>query len=326
MQKTRVQSLIQEDPTRRGATKPERAPQLLTLCSRVQEPQLLRPRVQLPKPPRPRDHALPQEKPRQQEAPTPQWRITPACCSWRKARVATKTQHGQRKEKDLFSLLAWMYKGKKSTVCLYKYVCVFSCTHAQSCSTLCDPMDCSPAGSSVHGILQARILEYVANFFFRGSSQPRDWTCTSGISCFIVVAQSLSHVQLFVTPWTAALGFPVLHYLPEFAYTHVRWVGDAIQSSPPLLSPSPPAFHLSQHQGLFKWVSSSRQVAKVWVSASASVLPMNIQDWFPLEWTGWISLQSKGLKSLLQHHNSVVYFGTIISLLSFSLFMKRAYL
>ena len=57
--------------------------------------------------------------------------------------------------------------------------------------------------------------------------------------------------------------FPVLCYLPEFAQTHVHWVGDAIQPSHPLLSLSPPAFNLSQHHGLFQWVSSSCQVAKV---------------------------------------------------------------
>ena len=56
---------------------------------------------------------------------------------------------------------------------------------------------------------------------------------------------------------------PVHHQLPEFTQTHVHWVGDAIQPSDPLSSPSPPAFKLSQHQGLFKWVSSSHQVAKV---------------------------------------------------------------
>ena len=57
--------------------------------------------------------------------------------------------------------------------------------------------------------------------------------------------------------------FPVLHYLPEFAQTLVHWVGDAIQPSQSLSSPSPPAFNLSQHQGLFQWVSSSHQVARV---------------------------------------------------------------
>ena len=58
-------------------------------------------------------------------------------------------------------------------------------------------------------------------------------------------------------------GFPVLHHLLELAQTHVHWVGDAIQSSHPLSSPSPPALNLSQHQGLFQGVSSSHQVAKV---------------------------------------------------------------
>ena len=57
-------------------------------------------------------------------------------------------------------------------------------------------------------------------------------------------------------------GFPVHHHLPEFAQPHVHWVSDAIQPSHPLSSPSPPAFSLSQYQGLFQWVGSSHQVAK----------------------------------------------------------------
>ena len=74
--------------------------------------------------------------------------------------------------------------------------------------------------------------------------------------------QSFSHVRLFATPWTAAPGFPVHHRLPELTQTHVHWVSVAIQLSHPLSSPSPPAFNLSQHQGLFQWVSSLHQVAK----------------------------------------------------------------
>ena len=58
-------------------------------------------------------------------------------------------------------------------------------------------------------------------------------------------------------------GIPIHHQLPEFTQTHVHWVGDAIQPSHPLLSLSPFTFDLSQHQGLFKWVSSSQQVAKL---------------------------------------------------------------
>ena len=58
-------------------------------------------------------------------------------------------------------------------------------------------------------------------------------------------------------------GLPVHHYLLEFTQTHVQWVGDAIQPTHPLLSSSPPAFNPSQHQGLFQWVSSSYQGAKL---------------------------------------------------------------
>ena len=106
--------------------------------------------------------------------------------------------------------------------------------------------------------------------------------------------QSLSHVRLCNSMNRSTPGLPVHHQLPEFTQTHVHWVGDAIQPSHPLSSPSPPALNLSQHGSLFKWVSSSHQVAKILeFSASASVLPMNIQDWFPLGWNGWIFFQSK---------------------------------
>ena len=96
-------------------------------------------------------------------------------------------------------------------------------------------------------------------------------------------------------------GFPVHHQLPESTQTHVHWVGDTIQPSHPLPSPSPPALKLSQHQGLFKWVSSLHQVANIGVLASKSVLPMNTQDWYPLGWTGWISLQSEGLSRVFSN-------------------------
>ena len=81
---------------------------------------------------------------------------------------------------------------------------------------------------------------------------------------FVAVVQPFSRVQLFVTPMNCSTpGFPVLHHLPEFSQTHVHWVCDAIQPSHPLLSPSPLALNLFQHQGLFQWVSSSHQVTKV---------------------------------------------------------------
>ena len=103
----------------------------------------------------------------------------------------------------------------------------------QLCLTLCDPMDCSPPGSSV------------------------------------------------------------LHHLPEFAQIYVHWVHDAIQPSHPLSPPSPPAFYLSQHQGLLQWVGSSNQVADVLELQHQSF--QWIQGWFPLGLTSLISLLSKGL-------------------------------
>ena len=90
-------------------------------------------------------------------------------------------------------------------------------------------------------------------------------------------------------------GLPVHHQLPEFTQTRLHQVGDGIQPSHPLSSTSPPAPKSLPASGsfpmshLFAWHSQS-----IGVSASASVLPMNTQDWFPLGWTDWISLQSKG--------------------------------
>ena len=79
------------------------------------------------------------------------------------------------------------------------------------------------------------------------------------------LVQSLSHVQLFKTPWTACRmpGFSVHHQLLKLAQTHLHWVSDAIQPSHPLSSPSPPAFNLSQHKGLIQCVHSLHQVDKV---------------------------------------------------------------
>ena len=98
----------------------------------------------------------------------------------------------------------------------------------------------------------------------------------------------------FLQPQNRSLpGLPVHHQLPELTQTHAHWVGDVIQPSHPLQSPSPPtpnlfpaswSFLMSQ---LFAWGGQSTGA-----SASASVHPMNTQDWSPLEWTGWISLQS----------------------------------
>ena len=111
-------------------------------------------------------------------------------------------------------------------------------------------------------------------------------------------------------------GLPVHHQLWESTQTHVHWVSDAIQPSHPLSSPSPPALNLSQHQGLFQSQLFASGGQSIGVSASTSVLPMNTQDSSPLGWTGWISLQSKGLSRVfsnttVQKHQ---FFGTQLSL------------
>ena len=100
-------------------------------------------------------------------------------------------------------------------------------------------------------------------------------------------------------------GFPILHYLPGFAQTHVHWVGDAIQSSHPLSPTSLSALNISQHQGLFQWVGSCNKWPKYW-SFSLCINPFN-EYWglisFWIEWFHLFALQET-LKSLIQHHNS----------------------
>ena len=96
-------------------------------------------------------------------------------------------------------------------------------------------------------------------------------------------------------------GLPVHHQLPEFTQTHVHWVCDAIQTSHSVVPfssrlqsfPASGSFQMSQ---LFVWGGQS-----IVVSASTLVLPMNTQDWSPLEWTGWISLQSKELSRVFSN-------------------------
>ena len=108
--------------------------------------------------------------------------------------------------------------------------------------------------------------------------------------------QSLSSVQFIVTPWTAAhqasLSIPNSWSLLKLMSIESLMLSNHLILCP---SPCPSPFHLSQHQGLFQCQFFASSGQSIRVSASASVLPMNIQDWFPLGWTRWISLQSKGL-------------------------------
>ena len=166
-------------------------------------------------------------------------------------------------------------------MCVYVYVCV-------SCSVMCDslrPMDCSLPGCPFHGIFEARILEWVAITFpgdisdpgiepgspaLQADSLPSEQYCLDlplTLSHLKISVQYSSITQSCLTlcdPKDCSTpGLPVHHQLLEFSQTHVHWVGDAIQTSHPLLFPSPPALNLSQNQGLFQWVSSSHQLAKI---------------------------------------------------------------
>ena len=104
-------------------------------------------------------------------------------------------------------------------------------------------------------------------------------------------------------------GFPVHHQFPERAQTHVHWVSDTIQPSHPLSSPSPPAFSLSQHQSLFRWVSSSPQVANYWgfsfsISPSSGYLGLIS---FGIDWFDLLTVQGT-VKSLQQHSSQASAF------------------
>ena len=100
-------------------------------------------------------------------------------------------------------------------------------------------------------------------------------------------------------------GFSILHYLLEFAQTHVHWICDAIKSSHPLSPHSPPVLSLSQHEDLFQWVGSSHQVAKV-LELQPQPSPSNEYSGlvsFRIDWFDALAVQET-LKSLLQHHSS----------------------
>ena len=96
-------------------------------------------------------------------------------------------------------------------------------------------------------------------------------------------------------------GFPVLHHLPELAQTHVHWVSDAIQSSLPLSSPSPAALQSFPAGSFLMSQLFATGGQNIGTAASASDLPINIQDWFPLGLTGLIFLQFKGLSRVFSN-------------------------
>ena len=174
-------------------------------------------------------------------------------------------------------------------------------------------MDYSSPGSSVHGISQAKILEWVAISSFRKSSQPRDWTHISCISCIsrwilyqlshkFSSVQSLSCVRLFETPWTTAHQAS-LSITNSLSYSNPcpfsPWCHPTILSSVVPFSSCLQSFSASVSFPRSQLFASGGQ--RIGVSTSTSVLPMNTQDWSPLGWTGWIFLQSKGLSRVFSN-------------------------
>ena len=270
-------------------------------------------------------------------------------------------------------------------MCVCVCVCARACSVPSLCPTLCDP------GSSLHGLLQIRILEWAAKPSSRGSSRHRDQTgvsespalagrfftaepsgkplrtlclckllrillstvsiTNSYIYAFGFIYPSLPNSRL-ITPqistcrawivpfflsslgscycWTSFVpvciqfssvtqlcptlcnpmnhsmpGLPVHHQLTEFIQTHVHRVGDAIQPTHPLLSPSPPAPNPSQNQGLSNESTLLMRWPKYW-SFSFSISPSNehpVLISFMMDWLDLLAVQGT-LKSLLQHHSS----------------------
>ena len=179
-----------------------------------------------------------------------------------------------------------------------------------------------PPETPVRHILETTVYQW-GNRFYRIRSQPKiaqqrqsqalrpnwivskPWVPMSALEFSVQFSHSV--MSDFATPWTAARQTsPVHHQLLELTQTHARWVGDAIQPFHPLSSPSPPAFNLSQLQGLFKWVSSLHQMASKYWSFSFSISPSNEHSGlilFRMDWLDLLAVQGT-LKSLLQHHSS----------------------
>ena len=131
---------------------------------------------------------------------------------------------------------------------------------------------------------------------------------------------------ILCNPWTAAR-YASLSITNSRSLLKLMSIEPVMPSNHLILchpSPSPPAFNLSQHQGLFQWVSSASGGQSIGISASASVFPMNIQDWSPLGLTGWISLQSKGLSRVFS--NTTQFKSINSSALSFMVRLSHSYM
>ena len=157
--------------------------------------------------------------------------------------------------------LKWLSKGLPhcspawyQVTCLIQQVnCCFLCSHTK--------MDFRTFYLCEVYLNVFSFFQPLSNLYERAQSNLGSRSCIAYI--VIQSVQSLSHVKLCDPMNRSTPGLPVHHQFPESTQTHVHWVGDVIQPSHPLSSPSPPALNLYPHQGLFKWVSSSHQVAKV---------------------------------------------------------------
>ena len=185
-------------------------------------------------------------------------------------------------------------------------VSIYKCMYVLSSSVLSDslwPQEWTPPGSSVHRIFQARILEWFAISYSGASSWPRDWTRIGRKILYRFRSdQSLTPVRLFATPWIAARQASLSitnsrSLLKLMSIESVMPSNYLILCCPLLLLPSIfPSIRVFSNESVLhiRWQS-------IGVSASASVLPMNIQDWFPLGWTGLISLWCKGLSRVFSN-------------------------
>ena len=191
-----------------------------------------------------------------------------------------------------------------------------TCLVIQTCPTLCNPMDCSLPGSSVHGILQARIIKWVDISFSRGSCQPRDQTLVSFIAdrfftvwanrevCIYILMFNSSTVSISLWPHGLQHARFPCPSLPPRACSNPcplsRWCHPTILSSVATFTSCPQSFPAAGSIPMSQLLASGDQ--STGASASASVLPMNIQGWFPLRLIDLLAVQGT-LKSLLQHHN-----------------------
>ena len=182
------------------------------------------------------------------------------------------------------------------TLRLYIYIAADATKSLQSYPTLCNPIDGSPPGSPSHGIFQARVLEWGAIAFSACHEvQPKIQFSSVTQSC-----PTLCDPKNCSTP-----GFPVHHWLLVLTQTDVHQVGDAIQPSHPLSSPSPPTFSLSSIRVFSKESVLCIRWPKYW-SFSLNISPSNEYSGlisFRMDWLDLLAVKGT-LKSLLQHHSS----------------------